>query len=190
MIRTNFKKINKSKPGPKGLFEESMISEVFQLARFGLTNKEIAAFYNIGISTFEGYQRKFPEFNQALLQGRMVDSLKVVASIHKQALGYEVQETEISEHLTKWGDVVKLKKVTTKHIQPSVTAAIYILKTRHGDKWMDIIKTESTQNYNINTKIDLTGISSEELIMLEKLGMKITTNKLGQKQLAETVGEN
>ena len=159
--------------GPKGRFEDSMIEEVFKLARFGMTNAEMAAFYEISDSTFLNYQRKYPEFNEAMQRGRVMDSLKVVASLHKQALGYTVTETEDAEHMTRSGERVTLHKTINTHIQPNVTAAIYLLKTRHGDKWMDIIKTESTKNVIFNIKqTDPEGFTVDELKYLERIGMK------------------
>ena len=103
----------------------------------------------------------------------MFDSMKVVDSLHKQALGYVVQEEENAEHMTRSGEIIILNKKTTKHILPSVTAAIYLLKTRHGDKWMDIVKTEQTRNLNIMVKnVDFSDMSMEELLTLKKLGIK------------------
>lgn len=156
-----------------GKYEPKMLDEVKRLARFGCTNVEIAEFYEIHIQTFERYLKTMPALYDALEEGRMMDSLKVVDSLHKQALGYKVKEYEVSEHLTRDGQIVKLKKKITKHVQPNVTAAIYLLKTRHGDKWMDIIKSEKTQNLNIMVKnVDFSDISDEELGTLKKLGIK------------------
>lgn len=169
----------------KGKYEESMPNEVRRLARFGLTNEEIAEFYGIGLVTLERYKRDIPEFRQALDEGRMIDSMKVVDSLHKQALGYEVVEHEISQHMRKDGKIVELHRTTTKHVQPNVTAAIYLLKTRHGDKWMDVIKTEQTNNLNIMVKnVDFSDMSTEELMTLKKLGIKrIPEEFRNQKQL-------
>jgi len=154
-------------------FRESMIDETHRLARFGCTNEEIAEFLKISLQTFHAYNHDIPEFRQALEDGRMYDSMKVVDSLHKQALGYVVQEHEVAEHVTRSGDIVELKKTVTKFVNPSVTAAIYLLKTRHGDKWMDIVKTESTKNLNIMVKnVDFSDMSDEELAMMKKIGIK------------------
>ena len=116
-----------------GKYEANLLEEVTRLARFGCTNVEIAEFYGLTILTLEKYLRDMPELYAALEEGRIVDSMKVVDSLHKQALGYRVKEYEVSEHLTRDGQIVKLKKKIVKHIQPNVTAAIYLLKTRHGE---------------------------------------------------------
>lgn len=157
----------------KGKHEESMATEVARLARFGLTNEEIAEFYNITATTFQRYERDIKEFRDALMEGRMLDSMKVVDSLHKQALGYMVEEETLAEHVTRQGDIVMLKSKSKKWVQPSATAAIYLLKTRHGDKWMDIIRTEAHQNLNITVKnVDFSDMSNEELLQLKNLGIK------------------
>lgn len=161
-------------------FREEMIEEAHRLARFGCTNEEISEFLKISMQTFTVYNHDIPEFHRALEEGRLYDSMKVVDSLHKQALGYIVQEHEVAEHVTRSGEVVELHKTVTKHIQPSVTAAIYLLKTRHGDKWMDVIKTEKTQNLNIMVKnVDFSDMTDEELLMLKKIGIKSIPQEFG-----------
>ena len=156
----------------RGRYFSSQKDEICSLARFGCTNEEVASFYHISLSTFDKYIKEVPGLYDALQEGRMIDSLKTVDSLHKQALGYMVTEYEWAEHLTRNGEVVKLKKKTKKWVQPSTTAAIYLLKTRHGDKWMDVVKSEKTQNLNILVKnVDFSDVSTDELLMLKKLGI-------------------
>jgi hypothetical protein len=168
-----------------------MVEEVKELARFGMTNEEISEFFGIAANTWTKYMMEYPDLRAALEEGRLLDSLKVVASLHKQALGYVVTEFEEAEHLTKRGELVLLKKKSTKHILPNVTAAIYLLKTRHGDKWMDVVKHENQNVLNINIKnVDFSDVSNEELLMLKKLGIKRIpdefTNK-SQKAITQTI---
>lgn len=150
-----------------------IVEEVHSLSRFGCTNDEIAEHLHIGVAAFTRYCHDYPEVYKALQQGRLYDSMKVVDSLHKQALGYVVTEHEEAEHMSRDGEITVLKKNTTKYIQPSTTAAIYLLKTRHGDKWMDIIKSEKTQNLNILVKnVDFSDVSDEDLLLLKQLGVK------------------
>jgi hypothetical protein len=61
-----------------------------------MTNQEMADIIGISISTFEKYLRLYPEFKYALHQGRIEDSVRIVDSLHKQALGYMVEESSSS----------------------------------------------------------------------------------------------
>jgi len=164
-------------------FREEMIEETRSLARFGCEDEEIAEHLKISLQTFNAYKRDIPEFWNALQDGRLYDSMKVVDSLHKQALGYNVIEYEEAEHAMRSGEIVLLKKKITKFIQPNVTAAIYLLKTRHGDKWMDIIKTEKTQNLNIMVKnVDFSDMTTEELMLLKKVGINHIPQEFKVKQ--------
>lgn len=170
------------------LYFPDMPAEVRSLARFGCTNTEIAEHLHISEQTLAKYLHDIPELYKALQEGRMYDSMKVVDSLHKSALGYMVEEHEVAEHMDRNGRVRELKKTTTKFVQPNVTAAIYLLKTRHGDKWMDIVRTEATQNLNIMVKnVDFSDMSTDELITLKKLGIKSIPEEFKKpKQIANT----
>lgn len=169
-------------------YRDEMVETVHRLARFGCTNEEIAEFLKLAPHTFTVYCQDNPELYHALQQGRLFDSMKVVDSLHKQALGYEVVETEDAEHMDRNGHVHILHKEVKKFVQPNVTAAIYLLKTRHGDKWMDIVRSEKTQNLNIMVKnVDFSDMSTDELLTLKKLGIKrvpeeFKTGKMVQQQ--------
>lgn len=187
-LRKNQPKKENKKRGPKGYFEEDMIEEVYKLARFGLTNDEIADFYELNVNTVLHWLRTRPEFKKALQRGRLEDSLKAVASLHKQVQGYMVTETERTRTFDKNGVPHVSTKITNKHVQPNITATIYLLKTRHGDKWMDVFKSEI--NSTIHHKLDLSSLTTEDLTLLEKMGIKMTTNEVGVKQLVENAGRN
>lgn len=169
---------NRKKPGPKGYFKPKMIRDVFELARFGMTNNEIAEFLDIGVSTLEKYIRTYPEFKQALQKGRIRSSLKVVDSLYKRALGFNYIERHIEVRKNKFGAVVsKNIKKAERTILPNVTAAIYLLKVRHGDKWADVVKSEITKNINHNIKkLDVSELTHEERSMLKNIGLKNLSN--------------
>lgn len=167
--------------GPDSLYNESWNEPLRKLARFGMTNQEMSDIIGISISTFEKYLRLYPEFKYALHQGRIEDSIRIVDSLHKQALGYMVEETSSSYRYKIDPETGIRKKILTnrshtrKHIQPNVTAAIYLLKARHGEKWADIYKVESTHTSNVNVNMDFSSFTDEELKLLEKIGMKQQT---------------
>ena len=55
---------------------------------------------------------------------------------------------------------------------------------------MDIVKTESTHTYNLNHKLNLSSLSDDDLKALEQMGMRLTTNRMGIKQLTDNAGNN
>jgi transposase len=124
------------------------------LARQGRTNAEIAAHLEISETTFYNYLKKFPEFAEAVKRGKAPVDFDVETSLLKLATGYdatEIQEEAIIDAET--GEEVKTKRKTvTKHVPPSVSAAMFWLKNRLPDNWRERQKDE--QKHNINLHFD------------------------------------
>lgn len=184
MERTKHFKKKGAKRGPKELYKTNNSEQVFELARFGMTDKEIAEFYDVSISTMESWKRNKPEFAYALYDGRLLSSLKVVESLHKQACGYDYEEKQnnykyvINKETGEKEKVLTFSKKLTKHMSPNVTAAIYLLKVRHGDKWADVFRADITNHIKVS-KLDMADMTNEELRFMEAIGMKQLTEKAG-----------
>lgn len=107
------------------------------LAANGLVNDQIAEKLEIDRATLYRWIDKYPEFCDALKNGKKnIDEL-VEESLFKSAIGYEVEETEIIAR--KDGDdtrPIRIKK-KKKHIQPNPTAQIFWLKNRKPEEWRD-----------------------------------------------------
>lgn len=161
--------------GQRGRFQEFMVDEVFKLARFGHTNVEICQFFGVSQSTWVKWMRLYPELQSALYKGREEDGQKIVDSLHKQALGYEVEEIQKEYFFNKDGvKTLKCERKVIKNVLPSAKAGMYLLKVRFPNKWSETIKTEnkSTIDINVNKKIDFSELSTEELMIMKKLGMQ------------------
>lgn len=160
--------------GRPGKFQEYMIDEIFRLAQFGLTNEEIAKFYGIHQATLEKYISLYPELNSQLTQGRTISSMKVVESLYKQAIGYDIEEKTYEYYYNKDGDkILKGEKTVKKHIGGSAVAGTFLLRTRHPDRWSETIRNENSTRIDINIqKMDLSDITTEELMLMKKIGLK------------------
>jgi hypothetical protein len=100
----------------------------------GATDEEMAAFFSVATSTFYLWQRKHPEFRQALKEGKLVADATVAESLYKRALGYSHKAVKIvadaktgTEHIVPY----------TEHYPPDTTAAIFWLKNRRRADWRD-----------------------------------------------------
>lgn len=103
-----------------------------QYARDGLNNQEIAAKLGIAGRTLYEWQNKYPQFDQALKEGKEVVDAKVEKKFLKRALGYSYTETE--ETTNSKGELTR-RKVTKKHLPPDVGALKSWLTNRRPDKW-------------------------------------------------------
>lgn len=101
-------------------------------ARDGLTDEQIAKKIGINVATVYDWKNRFPEFSNALKNGKEVVDTLVENALLKRALGYKT--VEIVEEV---GDFGSKRKKTTKEVPPDVTAQIFWLKNRRPDKWRD-----------------------------------------------------
>lgn len=178
MKRTKYSKTHtnlpKARTGPKGFWSENILEQVFQLARFGMTDKEIAEIFMLNVNTIDNWKRTKPGFDKALQNGRLISSLAVVDSIHKSACGYTYDEEYYEYKKSPEGiEVLISRKVIKRYMPPDMKAAIYLLKARHGDKWADVHKTEFSGSLSVAVKqIDLEGLTEDEKKWLKSISLK------------------
>jgi len=150
--------------------------QAYQLALLGHTNKEMAEVMGVNEQTIDYWKRTKTRFAVMLARGKDQADAKVAEALYKRAIGYSHPDTDIK--------VLKNEIIVTpftKHYPPDTQACKIWLALRQRVRWSETQKFEVT-NTNINiTKIDLTGFSTEELLVVKKLGLK---------QLTENAGEN
>lgn len=116
-------------------------------ARDGLTDEQIYIKMGISYQTFYDWQKRFPEFHEALKRGKAPVDQEVENALLKRARGYQYEETitEIEEVPTGKTDnngrpimkqVKHIRKVM-KTALPDTTAQIFWLKNRRPDRWRD-----------------------------------------------------
>ncbi|MDR1182443.1 MAG: helix-turn-helix domain-containing protein [Bacteroidales bacterium] len=81
--------------------------QAFKLCLLGLIDREIAKYFEVSESTFNGWKLEYPEFSESLKKGKVQADANVAASLYKQAM------------------------------DGNVTAQIFILKNRHGRLWRE-----------------------------------------------------
>ena len=99
----------------------------------GLTDEEMAKFFDVKKQTLNNWKSDYPEFFASLKEGKVLADGKVVASLYHRALGYSHPEDDIRAIA---GEVVITP--TIKHYPPDTTACIFWLKNRRKDQWRDV----------------------------------------------------
>ena len=108
-------------------------------ARQGMIDKEIAAKLGISEDTLYTYLKKYPEFSEALKEGKAPVDVEVENALLKRARGYEYEEVTVEYAPAKPGEKAqptKVKKVT-KQVIPDTKAHVFWLKNRRPDIWRD-----------------------------------------------------
>jgi hypothetical protein len=157
-------------------WNEDRTRQAFRLALLGATDREIAGVMGVDVCTIEYWKRTKPDFLEALNQGKLEADSRVAESIYRCAVGYEWEEEQAIAYK---GEVTIVKVKRRKG--PDAWAGMKWLNIRQRSRWADVSRTEVTQtNVNIN-KLDLSGMTVEELELIKSIGLK---------QIQQQVGEN
>ena len=165
-------------------WNEDMPVRVFQLAKLGKTNPQIAKALGVGTETVHRWGLTRDEFGSALKTGRWVfDSSEVESALLKKALGYDYQEIQTEEVIimidgeeksyTEKVEAVKdpngklqkkvtlvpgmKRKIMNKHYAPDVGALCFWLCNRQPESWRNVQsqKIETTSTINHNHRHQL-----------------------------------
>jgi hypothetical protein len=152
-------------------WKDNFMRHVYYLAKNGWTNPMLADFFGVDESTIRGWQMRHPEFTTALLQGRDIHNLQVIAGTHKSATGFFYDETE--KIITyKNGEEEISTRTTRKYVPGNPVAQKYWLNNRMPEQWSDTKHTEIKTNVNVEHKLDLSMLNEEEQRLIKSIGMK------------------
>lgn len=126
-----------AKPKYRKWLEPEGLTLVRGWARDGLIDEQIAANMGIAPTTFYDWQRKYPQFSEAIKKGKEVVDFEVENALLKSALGYEYEEEVIVKVRNNEGSEKIEKKTVKKYAAPNVAAAIFWLKNRKPRDWRD-----------------------------------------------------
>lgn len=141
-------------------YKPEYAEQVFRLCLLGLTDDELAKYFDVQTSTINNWKKSHEEFLEAVLNGREKADGKVAEGLYKRACGYAFDEVtyeriavdeamQSPEEMEEDNQAMKIeaykKKVVTKHLPPDPGAAMNWLKNRQKSKWRD------------NTDVNVTG---------------------------------
>lgn len=136
--QTQNSKKGKNKGGAPSKYSKivSRLDEVEKLAKFGLTDAQLALFFDVTSATINNYKIAHPEFFDTLKKGKLIADTDVIYSLYRKAIGFEYEElSQEGVEDGKGGIKIKVVKKTKKYYPPDTTAIIYWLRNRQ--KWID-----------------------------------------------------
>jgi hypothetical protein len=160
-------------------YTKDIAEKAYKLSLLGMTDKEMIEFFGIAEQTWYNWQNRHPKLKEAIQKGKADADSEVAYALYRKACGYSHPDVDIK---VIDGKIVKTELI--KHYPPDTGAACFWLKNRSKKRevpWLEIARTEltgknggpiKTQNQNLNTEIDLSDLTDEELKMLERIGMK------------------
>jgi hypothetical protein len=140
-----------------------MLDEVYRLAAlFGATDKQIAEYYDVNVTTVDNWKRRYPEFDRILRKGKMEADSKVAQSLYQRATGYEHEDIYITTH--------KGMPITVpykKHYPPDTQAALRWLSIRRRQEWSETVNINHQGEVN-HTHRKIEDIPMDELSEAQK----------------------
>lgn len=110
---------------------QSGLLDLKDMARRGLTDKEISKSIGISRTTFYKWLKNSEAFSEAIKEGRQPVTVEVEDSFIKECLGYYTEEVTTIEH----PDGGVTKKTTTKFVRPNAASQMFYLKMRAPERW-------------------------------------------------------
>lgn len=136
--------MSKFEPGqsgnPEGLpstYDPIYAGQAQKLCVLGATDNDLAGFFEVSRATINRWKVQFPEFADAIVDGKERADERVKQALYNKAIGYSYESEKI---FCKDGVITRAS--TIEHVPPSDTAAIFWLKNRQG--WRDKVDHEHT----------------------------------------------
>lgn len=157
----------------------------------GHTEASVAERFGVGVSTWQRYKSKYPEFREQIRKAGMNATALVVNSIFKRANGYEYEEihTEITDNgrqnqrQQSSGNQKRVIKKVTKQVPPDTAAAIFIVTNRDPEHW------KNQQNIKHSGEIKNSGVLMTSPPMEKDEWLQFYKKNVEEKQ-GQNAGEN
>jgi len=183
----------RNKTGPKSKCTPEVIAQTEALCKVGLTNWQLARYFEVSEDSITYWKRTIPAFASALNRGRLEADTKVAESLYQRAIGYShdaiqfFKDTVTEKEFDENGNVVKersygriIQQPYVKHYPPETKAAIKILEVRHREIWgqheqvhRHLVSGDVQHHHHHDAEYtkDLRTFTTEELEVIRKLGL-------------------
>lgn len=157
---------------PVRAYDATIVTRVFDLAKIGLTQREIAKALGIHRTMLEKWLQRKEELAQAWAAGKDIFDHGVQQTLLQRAMGYEYEEIKEVDGVDSQGRPYRYTTKTVKKVLPEVTAMIFWLKNRHRETWADVHKQESTLNLNMEKTLRLELLNEKERELVKSIAIK------------------
>ena len=171
-----------SKGGRKSKYDPATTpAKAEEFARELLTDAQLCAKLGISYETFYQWQKKHPEFMEAVKRGKQEANRDLVEVMKKSAKGYYVEEEETTVYLDKDKQPKSYNKVVKKrYIPPSTTTQIFLAKNRMPEDFRDVHR----QEVDMRGQLQVTTLAD---LMMEEF--KNGTNEEASESLTESTDD-
>lgn len=118
-------------------WDPKRLADVYEWAKAGATNKEIAAALGIDDGTFYRWKAGKKDFCDALTRGRLAMIPELKAAVFREAVGYDYREqTVITDTAPDGNKTIRSVTEVTRHARGDMKAALAMLRC-YAEDWRD-----------------------------------------------------
>ena len=117
-------------------YRASYAEKARKLCSYGLSEIEVADWFDTDVTTITRWKTRHAEFRQAVDVAKAESDSNVALSLYRRAVGYDMPVVHVS---TYRGNITKTHY--KKHIPPCVTACMFWLKNRQPKQWGGLSET-------------------------------------------------
>lgn len=127
-------------------FWQERCDDARDMAEAGFTDREMADFFEVTMTTLYAWRAASPEFNAACRLGKELPDERTVGVLFTMVQGFEYEEEQAikvktGEH-TEEVQVVRVKR----YMPPDKTSVIFWLKNRRKNEWRDVQDVKADVN--------------------------------------------
>lgn len=123
-------------------FTPQVAGALFELAKLGYTDKEMAAAIDVAESTLNEWKKERPDFFEQLKGAKAIADDQVERSLFERATGYNHAAVKIQQY-----EGTPVITPFVEHCPPDVEAQRFWLKNRRPDKWRDKVEMDVTTDF-------------------------------------------
>jgi transcriptional regulator with XRE-family HTH domain len=118
--------------GRPSKYKPEYAQQAEKLTELGATDRELASFFGVSISTIWEWTSRHPEFSSSLKGAKAAFDDRIERSLAQRALGYSYEAEKIFNYQ---GEIIRT--TYTEHVPPDPTSMIFWLKNRRRTEWRD-----------------------------------------------------
>jgi hypothetical protein len=120
--------------GRPSLYRTEFAEVGYKLALLGLTDADMATFFEVDERTVNRWKIDHPQFCQSITRGKVIADAEVAASLYRRAIGYSHPAVKI---FMPAGATEPVYAPYMEHVPPDTQAASLWLRNRRPGEWRD-----------------------------------------------------
>ena len=131
-------------PGRPSKYERRFCKQAKKLCALGATNRQLADFFEVQISTINLWLVTHKEFSDAVKMPKVLADARVERSLYQRAVGYDYEAIKfitVSDGKDAGSHIEEMRYI--EHCPPDPTAMIFWLKNRKPKQWREKHEVEA-----------------------------------------------